>query len=420
MSWLDRVRGNIQLTSPNGDNFIAKWVGDTRSAEKQLGIFNYPKVDKQIVQDLGISAISYPLTIMFDGEDNDLEATRFFAALFARGSWLINHPTKGKLFLQPTSFKEVIAPVESGSLTVFQTNWIDLALPSSIISVEQLSALVEAQNNIVENAALDQLVNITDQSSVKNIQALKSETEKQLSFFDETIKTIATVSDDVSAKVDAIQRSIDDTLGTSPIDLTVLGGQIQALMRAPAAITGNILQKLRVYQDFIDKVSDIPADVADQTNLNVTAIKEIFAIGANSSSNLISVRTEPETRETAITSLNLITEQFIQITDAFDVVQLSYNDQLIENQYFSQSLSFVESSLMSAQTAAFLLSITFDLAIEKRFELKEDRASIEIAITEYGSLGDNDANFDLFIDTNNLKGDEILMLPAGKEVVVYG
>ncbi len=419
MSWLDRVRGNITLTSPDGDNFVGKWIGDTRESQKQLGIFTYPKVDKQIVQDLGISGISYPLTIAFDGEDNDLEGTRFFDALSARGPWLINHPTKGQLFLQPTSFKEIIAPVTSGTITMFQTSWIDVALPASIISVEQLSALVETQNNIVEAAALEQLETITDQSSVENIQALKSETEKQLSSYDETINTLTDFSDEVSAKVDGIKRSIDDTLSISPIDLTVLGGQIQALMRAPAAITGNVLQQLRVYQEFVNKVSDISGNVPDQTNLNVTSIKEIFAISANSSSNLISVRSEPETRETAITSLNLITEQFIQITEAFDTVQLSYNDQLIENQYFSQSLSFVESSLMSAQTAAFLLSITFDLAIEKRFELKEDRAAIEIAITEYGSLGDNDANFDLFIDTNMLKGDEILMLPAGREVVVY-
>ena len=419
MSWLDRVRGNITLTSPDGDNFIGKWIGDTRSANKQLGIFNYPKVDKQIVQDLGISAILYPLTLFFDGPDNDLESTRFFNALSARGTWLVNHPTKGQLFLQPSSFKEVIQPISSGTITTFETSWIDVALPETVISVEQLSALVESQNNIVEGSALEQLVTNADQSTVENIQALKSETEKQLSFYDETIKTLSEFSDEVSAQIDAIQRSIDDTLDISPIDLTVLGGQIQALIRVPAAITGNVLQQLRVYQDFVDKVSDIPINIADQTNLNITAIKEIFAISANSASNLISVRSEPVTRETAISSLNLITDQFIQITDAFDAVQLSYNDLLIENQYFSQSLSFFESSLMSAQTSAFLLSIIFDLVIEKRFELKQDRAPIEITITEYGSLGDNDENFDLFIDTNHLKGDDILMLPSGREVVVY-
>ena len=153
--------------------------------------------------------------------------------------------------------------------------------------------------------------------------------------------------------------------------------------------------------------------------LNITAIREIFASSANSSTNLASVRAEPETRSTAISSLTLVSDQFIQITDALDVVQESFTDQLIEDQYFSQSLSFVESAVMSSQAQAFLLLTTFDLAIEKRFILKTDRAAIEIAITEYGELGEDDANFDLFIETNMLKADDILMLPAGREVVVY-
>lgn len=419
MSWLSRLKGNITLTSPDGSSFIAKWFGDPRSASKQLGIFNYPKFDKQIIQDLGIAGVAYPLTIAFDGPDNDLESSRFFEALNARGIWLIDHPTKGRLFLQPVSFKEIIAPVESGSLTIFQTEWLDVALPDSIISVEQLSALVEEQALAVEIASLDQLIDISDQSTTENIQAIKSTTEKSLSIYDQTIKPLADLSESVSAKVEAIRRSIDDTLSASPIDLTVLGGQIQALVRGPAVITGDVLEILQSYQDFIDKVSAIPADVATRTERNIIAIMEIFSISANSASNLISVRSKPVTRAAAISSLVVISDQFIQVTDALDVMQENYIDQLIEDQYFSQSQSFVESSIMTAQTAAFLLSISFDLAIEKRFTLKEDRAAIEITITEYGDLGENDANFDLFIDTNALKDDQILMLPTGFEVIVY-
>lgn len=419
MSWIDRLKGKITLTSPDGSTFSAKWFGDDRTVVKQLGIFTYPKFDKQIAQDLGIAASQYPLTIAFDGPDNDIESSRFFDAIKSRGVWLIDHPTKGRLFLQPVSFKESIAPIQSGSVTILQTEWLDVALPASVVSVEQLSSLVEAQALAVETASLDQLVAITDQSNVKNIQAIKSAAKKSLAAYDETITSLSELSSSVSAKVEAIKKSIDDTLSSSPIDLTVLGGQIQALVRAPAVITGNVLKHLQNYQSFVDKILKIPGNVIDQTNLNVIAITEIFAISSNTSSNLISARSRPETRATAISSLILISDQFIQITESLDVLQESYTDLLIEDQYFSQSLSFVESSIMSAQTAAYLLSISFDLAIEKRFTLKQNRAPIEITITEYGELDENDANFDLFIDTNALKADQILMLPEGFEVVVY-
>jgi hypothetical protein len=40
-------------------------------------------------------------------------------------------------------------------------------------------------------------------------------------------------------------------------------------------------------------------------------------------------------------------------------------------------------------------------------------------VTEYGSLGDADANYDLFVRSNNLSGNDILLIPAGREVVIY-
>jgi prophage DNA circulation protein len=419
MSWRDRVKGEIVLTSPDGQTFTAKWIGNERTADKQLGIFNYPKVDKQVVQDLGILGVSYPLTLYFDGPDNDLVSTRFFDAISASGEWLIDHPSKGRKFLQPVRFKEQVAPIESGTITVFATEWIEVALDAAVVSAEQLSALIETQNAAVEAAVLDQMVAIADQSSVENIETLKSATEKGLAAFDESMASVIDEDADVAARVAGIQRGIADTLDSSPLDLTVLGGQIQALVSAPAAVTGSVLASIRSYQSFVDKLVSIPISAATRTERNLVAILEVFGISCSASANLVAARSLPETRAIALSSLDAVSELFTGMTDAFDLYQQAYIDLLLEDQYFSQSESFVESSVMTAQTVGYLLSISFDLAIEKRFTLKEDRSPIEIAITEYGALGDNDEYVDLFIETNALKDTDILILPAGREVVVY-
>ena len=73
MSWQERVQGSIELTSPDGAVFSAKWEGNTRSIQKKLGIFTYPKFDGTVAQDLGLEGTSYPLRLSFDGPDNDLE-----------------------------------------------------------------------------------------------------------------------------------------------------------------------------------------------------------------------------------------------------------------------------------------------------------------------------------------------------------
>lgn len=419
MSWRDRVRGQITLVSPDGEIFNAKWIGNPRSASKKLGIFNFPKVDKQSVQDLGISAIEYPLSLLFDGADHDLEASRFFAAINSRGIWSINHPTKGQLNLQPVDFREIIAPVDSASITMMETRWLDVALPASFISSAQISALVLAQNAVVEASALDQMVSIVDQSDVANIQAVKSGTEKGLVVFDQALAPLADQDSSIKARVAAIRQSINETLAEPLLDMTVLGGQIQALVRAPAQITGDVLSILNSYQTFVTGILALPGGVADETTRNLIAIFELFAIAGNSSSNIAASQNEPATRATAITTLNLISDQFNQVTNALDLFQDSYQDQLIEDQYFSQSQSYIDSLTMAAETQDYLLTISFSLSIEKRFTLKEDISPAFIVINELGELGENDSNLDLFIEINQLKNNDILILPVGREVVIY-
>lgn len=419
MSWLDRLRGTIELVSPGGEAFSAKWVGNTRSAEKKLGIFTYPKFNGAVVQDLGLSGIRYPLTLSFDGEDNDLEASRFFNAFRSSGEWQVRHPTKGALTLQPVSISERIEPVESGSITEFETEWIQAVPGSFVSSTAQLAATIREQSLNVDDVALTQVTAISSQESVKQVNAIVGATENALSVYDKTVATLLEASGNLASKAAAIRRGIADTISTTPLDLTVLCGQIQAVMRLPSQVTGDVLQVLKPFADFIDQLSVIPDEVADQNYLNKLAIRELFLTSANSSMALVGTSGSLATRAQALEAADLLSLEFQTLTDALDSAQEDYELLRIDQQYFSQSLSFVESAQITTGAIRYLLEASFNLAVEKRFTLNRERAPIEITITEYGGLGDDDDNFDLFISSNQLKNSDILLLPAGREVVVY-
>jgi len=87
----------------------------------------------------------------------------------------------------------------------------------------------------------------------------------------------------------------------------------------------------------------------------------------------------------------------------------------IDKQFISQSVGYSTVQNLYALTMQYLLSQFFNLKTEKRFTLKNKRSPLEITVTEYGTLDD----YDLFIESNELTGDEILILPAGKEIVIY-
>jgi len=419
VSWSDRVQGTIKLTSPDGEVFSAKWIGNSRSVQKKLGIFTYPKFDGAVLQDLGLAGTRYPLKLHFDGPDNDLESSRFFDAFTARGTWQIQHPTKGMLTLQPLTVTENIEPTESGSITVFDTEWLQPVSPASVVSTAQLAAFIRSQSRNIDDVALSQMTIVADQQSVEEVNAIKNATETTLSVYDKTVASLLETSGGLAAEAAGIRRGIADTLSTTPLDLTVLGGQIQAVMRTPSKVTGDMLQTLKPFADFIDQISVLPDEEADQNYLNILAIREIFLTSANSSMALVSSANTLDTRAQALEAADLLSLQFQTITDSLDVAQNQFETLRVDQQYFSQSTSFVESAQITAGATRYLLEASFNLAIEKRFTLDRERAPIEITITEYGELGDEDSNFDLFITSNELKANDILLLPAGREVVVY-
>ena len=89
--WQQRTRPEIKFTSPEGNVFLALWRSNTTPQEKKVGIFNYPKINGSVTQDLGTNSARHPMTIYFEGANNDLEAELFQAAFNETGPWTVIH-----------------------------------------------------------------------------------------------------------------------------------------------------------------------------------------------------------------------------------------------------------------------------------------------------------------------------------------
>jgi hypothetical protein len=124
-------------------------------------------------------------------------------------------------------------------------------------------------------------------------------------------------------------------------------------------------------------------------------------------------------RSEAVGVIESVGTLFRNSTDTLDASQALFDTQALEVQYFSQSQSYSDSALLIAKTLAYLLRASFDLKVEKRFVLTAPANPLRIAVREYGDAGEGDANIDLFYDTNNIEGDEFIMMQPGRELVVY-
>ena len=442
-SWKDRLRPEISFTSPNGTLFTALWARNNRTMAKKLGIFEYPKVIGTAVQDLGVSSATYPISIFFDGPNHDINAEAFFQACKQTGKWTVIHPVKGSIDLQLVSVTEVTDVVDLANVTQFDCEWMESIDVSNIGSLPELNATITSQSAFLNDSTLSQFNNNIDQTEASGFFAVVEGVKKTVAAVSETIQKLSNGVASVNNRMIAIQRGIQDTISQPSLALLSLGGQIQTLIQLPTLATNDVSARLSSYRDLIDQVFEFSPTANTVEARNTAAVQELallaaananaqivatFPASVSPTTNLPQPTTDAEittaglilTRDDVVGTASQISQTFIDITDNLDGVQDNFDTVSIDKQYFSQSESFPDGALITGQAVAFALKFAFDLSIERRFILKKRQSPIMITIEQYGELGENDSNFDLFIESNSLQGDRIMLLPAGTEVVIYG
>ena len=414
MTYIDRLQPSIILTSPSGIEFTAKYIGNTRTIEKELGIFKTPSVVGVIAQDLDVRAGLQSITMYFDGPDNDKEATEFVTAISERGPWTVIHPVKGSLLLQPSTLSEAIEPITSGNVTAITVEWIEVTERKTIPTTSQLQAQALAQNGILEGVAVDQLDGTVSLTTADKVGKFRTAVTNTVTAFNTNLAAITDTVAEVQAQVNSIKRGIDAGLETAS-DVIGLGTQVYALIQTPSLIIQNIEGKIDAYTNFINEIlGNSPTD-ANDGDINTAATNDLALTAALGAIGTSSVTAELASRVTSIETIESNLETFNNITVGLDATQTLYEDKLLSRAYFSQSQSYPDAAQMTALTVAFLIKSTFDLAVEKRVIITRPECPVFTAMREYQDLD----KIDLFFDSNELTGNETLLLPVGKEVVVY-
>jgi hypothetical protein len=422
MSWETALRTKIKFISPKYNLYSGLWIKGERSVEKKLGVFDPPNFNGSIIQDFDCKAIVYPITVYFDGYDHHKTAEKFFKSLSEEvGQWEVIHPVKGSLILQLVSAREVMNPVDDGNFTTFETQWM---VPANIERLKTKSEYgFDALMGVLEVIA-DGLI---------LLQQLRTDVYAALTSFAGAMNAISGLMDKITSQIaitkslmnesyNAAKASFDNALvafGINDSDPSALGQALADMTTSTVDEESELTNQLTIYENLITSIIDLaPATVTVEDYNKVIALEFGATIALAAIAKTI-VSSQYKTKSEIITAIENITRILNDTINALDTIQAMYGDLDIDKQYFSQTKTY--SSLMNLFTTCinFLLSQSYNLKSEKIFTLKKMRSPLEIAVTEYGELGTDDYYYDLFIKTNDLHGNDILLLPAGREVVIY-
>lgn len=414
MSYADRLRPSIKLIAPDASVFECKFVAGEVSAEKAIGIFRYPKVSGTITQDLGISGRAHSFNLYFEGENHDIVALRFGEAMKSRGPWSVTHPVEGQLSLQPTQYSASEAPVDSANVTVIKTEWIGVGgVTIPVATARQLAQKLLAQSAVTDDIGTAAIMKARLDNAAK-VAAMRTATGNARRALETALYPMQQSTPDTVKRLASVNRSLNSTLETSPLDVPRLAAQIRSLTRIPAYFgLGSVVERLDRYRSAMDALAAIPVQATREAYL----VREAFLGAINSTIAVLTVAGAMPTRAESVRQALSVSSAFELMVATLDNDMDGLSDRRIDDQYFSQSVSFGEQALITAQAAAYLIRASYDLPVEKRVTMGRWRSPLEVFITETGST--NEEAFDSFLANNQIKGNDILCLPPGRTVTVY-
>jgi hypothetical protein len=439
--WRGRLAGEIVLKSPEGTEFRARWIESSRETSKKLGILKHPKIRGDFAQDMKAASTLWSIPFFFEGLNNDVDAKAFnYACCNEDGNWDITHPVHGSLGLQLISVKQIDKPVESGNVTEFNTEWIEPIDPLTLKTAREMKGIIDAKVAALNVSGAQAFANkILDASNAMR-GAIESTTEGIGRVTDLILGPMFTTVDALDNAENAIMNGIRDGYNATVLQVLSLAGQVQALIELPLQAessggrAGTYALAATAFLDLLPGGSrrTIRTTATDQEKINAMATVElaltatIAALGSITTTMAISPKgLGPDsvgtlaTRADAVKMATDLAATFNTIVDAMELAQDDFSTKTIDKQYYSFLESYADAASLIYLSIEYLLQAAMNLAIERRFTLEYPRAPIEIAITEYGGLGVNDFNLDLFIYSNDLHGKDIMLLPRGREVVVY-
>jgi len=433
-NWYDRLKPNLILTSPKGKKFNAKWLEDKMTLEKNVGLYNLPKSKGTIAHDLGNKSLSFPtLPFWFDGDDCDIISMALVSAMKETGTWKVDHPLRGLFVLQPLKVDVTTAPIKSGNIIEVVSEWMEPIDEKTGKTGRELAGIVDSLGTDLNDGMLDRIMNSINDGSEAFNNTTKRITTGIQNLADFSLAPLVASVDATNSIFMSTQNAINDIKLATVFQVEQLVGQIQDLIQIPIASNKDLKSRKSAYDEFAINTSSLKSNTKkDPYTKNANLFIELalastliaqtqviittpFKALDSNDQNVIGITS----RVDVINIIDDLKDLYASIIETMDETQELYSSFTIEKQYHSFSEVYTTLALLISSAVSYLLVVIFDLSIERTIVLTKPRNPIDIAITEYGGLGDNDYFLDLLIESNQLIGDELLLVPAGRSIKIY-
>lgn len=404
MSFLDRLR-SARYRSPSGAEFEFLFSELSRAGGKKAATHELPQQDYAEVQDLGNTATRFPLSIFFQGADYDRTADAFYAALEERGPGILLHPRWGDLNVQPLTFLQKEQFVDHARVATFEIEFIRVITPTYPFSAAQLEEQIGSKMDDLEDTQVAAFAdNFSPESAADLIKTKDDLVGSAQTLHDKIAGVIAAAGEtatDFEQQFNDFIRDVDELAQDAP----ALGEAFINLVRTPARVAVGIWQKIIGFgaclQTLISEIVPTTSTQAASKTMQVAAVGSALAESCLAGT----VNTRAEAVAIAETIKQALADGLVSIEDS----ESSVDGYDAARDVLSQLKAILDDA------SALMLERSFSLRIERRIVLQSERTPLDLVYDFYGEID----SLDDFIEQNHLRGEELFLIPRGREVAYY-
>lgn len=415
MSLKDLQRASYK--SPSGITVEFDYEDIESVVEKKTSIFENSIGNGSYIQSNGHTSGRFPMRCFFSGFGYDDVANTFLLALLEDGEGVLTHPIHDDIHVVPFGAITRSDHLKSGGKqVVYDVEFYE----TTGLQITEAEGLDQAFDDLQNIGAMDFtdgvfLVDATSKSAFRS--RVEAATKNVFLTMEKASGSIEAVQNKIEDVADSIHRGMDTLLG----DPLSLARQMQILVSEPRRQSGLSRAKIQSYNDLATNI--FSGSLAEPSKYAHDAINTFHMNRMLSQSILANMGMAMVESTEFITKGDYIeaAESLMAMLDAYQTWQDANFDSIepdtlemsqIDIGFGLNALTGLLSSIVS-----YLFSKAVHAKTERREPLSSSRTPLDLCFELYGTT--KFSVLDRFIHDNQLAGNELILLPKGREIVWY-
>ena len=405
MSWIERIKNKISITTGDGKVYEPEWMNATKQLEWHVAEFTFPEIDGTLVNKKKKLGTKYNLEIFFQGEFHLDKSSEFEQSLNNSKPLIIAHPFYGSLTVQAPAFT-----VDNTGLNV--SKWsgtvIETIVESSPKTTSDPVDLIAKKNTLLAESFAQALLSTPSTTDVTTVQ------QKNTKNFKLTVPIIK-IPKEAESYFNLFSKASAavNTLTASPL---LAMRETIAMINAPAQFTLSVITRLNLLNDTFDNLRQ------NITGLLNPASKEIYqnlagsAISAMCLASSLPLDNDYSNSRKALTSIDTILDaynQYVVDLDSLQTLTGGNTDSFIPN---ADGLQALNTLLNISISNLFQIALT---SKKERSIITETDTNVILLTHRFYGLDNADKNIDEIISNNNIGLNEILQIKKGRKILYY-